>query len=180
MQYAVKPDLFFTTDVQQELAELEFKIVGTSELEVALVLVGLEEGLGKVPAFQALVHGIGTIPSGPHGRRDAASGEGVRVVGRIAHQGKTVQNVTLESTGNRYQPAYNLVYLGTREKLVQPFLGGFQDVLRVVPAEQESGAEVGDVRFLLRKTPDVAVVNNSVGRRGLPACQYGLLRLLPK
>ena len=55
-----------------------------------------------------------------------------------------------------------MVDLGVREKLVEPFHRGVQNVLAVLARNQESGAEVRDVGFDFWETPDITVVDKIV------------------
>ena len=55
-----------------------------------------------------------------------------------------------------------MVDLRTREELVEPFHREVQNVCSVIVGNQESGAEVRDVGFDFRETPDVAIVDEVV------------------
>ena len=82
--------LVVLVDVQEESAELVFKVVHASKVIVAALLVRLEKFLAQVAAFESFVDGLGTEASGSHGGRYAASGEGVRVVCCVAYEGEVV------------------------------------------------------------------------------------------
>ena len=61
-----------------------------------------------------------------------------------------------------------MVDLRSREELVKPFHRDVQNVCSVIVRNQETGAEVRDVGFDFRETPDVAVVDEVVA---LPECE---------
>ena len=82
--------LFVLVHVEEESAELVFKVVHASKVIVAALLVRLEEFFAQVAAFESFVDGLGTEASGSHGGRYAASGEGVRVVCCVAYEGEVV------------------------------------------------------------------------------------------
>lgn len=85
--------LFALVHVEQESAELVFKVVHASEVIVAALFVRLEEFLAQVAAFEAFVDGLGAEAAGAHCRCYAASGERVRVVRGIAYEGEVVERV---------------------------------------------------------------------------------------
>lgn len=58
--------LFALVHVEQESAELVFKVVHASEVIVAALFVRLEEFLAQVAAFEAFVDGLGAEATGAH------------------------------------------------------------------------------------------------------------------
>ena len=120
--------LFVLVDVQEESAELVFKVVHAAKVIVAALFVRLEEFLAQVAAFEALVDGLGTEPSGAHGGRDAATCKRVRVMGGVANEGKAVECVILENARDGNRASDNVIDFCTREELVQPFHRDVQDV----------------------------------------------------
>ena len=58
--------LFALVHVEQESAELVFKVVHASEVIVAAFFVRLEEFLAQVAAFEAFVDGLGAEATGAH------------------------------------------------------------------------------------------------------------------
>ena len=120
--------LFVLVDVQEESAELVFKVVHAAKVIVAALFVRLEEFLAQVAAFEALVDGLGTEPSGAHGGRDAATCKRVRVMGGVANEGKAVECVILENARDGNRASDNVIDFCTREEPVQPFHRDVQDV----------------------------------------------------
>lgn len=82
--------LLVLVHVEEEPAELVFKVVHATKVIVAAFFVRLEECFAQVAAFESFVDGLGTEASGSHGGRYAASGEGVRVVCCVAYEGEVV------------------------------------------------------------------------------------------
>lgn len=82
--------LFVPVHVEEEPAELVFKVVHASKVIVAAFFVRLEEFFAQVAAFESFVDGLGAEASGAHRGCYAASGEGVRVVCGVAYEGKVV------------------------------------------------------------------------------------------
>ena len=120
--------LFFLVDVQEESAELVFKVVHATEVIVAALFVRLEELFAEVTAFEALVDGLGTEPSGAHGGRDAATCKRVRVMSGVANEGKAVQRVIFQNARDGNHASDNMIDLRSREELVEPFHRDVQDV----------------------------------------------------
>ena len=85
--------LFVLVHVEEESAELVFKVVHASKVIVAAFFVRLEEFLAQVAAFESFVDGLGAEAAGAHCRCYAASGERVRVVSRVANEGEVVERV---------------------------------------------------------------------------------------
>ena len=162
LEHLIELGLFALVDVEQESAELVFKVVHASKVIVAALFVRLEELSAQVTAFEAFVDGLGAEAACAHRSCNAASGKRVRVVGRIAYEGEVVQRVVLEDARNRNDATDDVVDFCTREELVEPFHRDVEDVPFVIVRNQESGAEVRDVGFDFREAPDVAVVNKVV------------------
>ena len=80
-------------DVQQESAELVFKVVHASKVIVAAFLVRLEKFLAQVAAFKSFMDGLGAETACAHCGCYAAAGEGVGVVRRIADEGEVVERI---------------------------------------------------------------------------------------
>lgn len=73
LQNLVEANLVFLVHFQQELAELEFEVVGLAEVVVAALLVGLEELLGQIAGFESFVDGLGAEAARAHCCRNAAA-----------------------------------------------------------------------------------------------------------
>ena len=97
LENAVEFRLFGFVDVVQEPAELAFKVMPTSKVIVAALFVRLEEFLAQVAAFEAFVNGLGAETASAHGRGNSATRKRVRVVRRIADEGKVIERVFLEN-----------------------------------------------------------------------------------
>lgn len=159
LENAVEFRLFGFVDVVQESAELAFKVMPTSKVIVAALFVRLEEFLAQVAAFEAFVDGLGAETASAHGRGYSATRKRVRVVCRIADEGKVVERVFFENARNGNNSAYDVVDSCFGEELVQPFHGDIENVPVVFVCNPESGTEVRDVGFDFRETPDVPVVD---------------------
>ena len=85
--------LVVLVDVEQESAELVFKVVHASKVIVTTLFVCLEELFAQVTAFESFVDGLGAEAAGAHCRCYTASGEGVGVVRRIADKGEVVERI---------------------------------------------------------------------------------------
>lgn len=85
--------LVVLVDVEQESAELIFKVVHASKVIVTTLFVCLEELFAQVTAFESFVDGLGAEAAGAHCGCYAATGEGVGVVRRIADKGEVVERI---------------------------------------------------------------------------------------
>ena len=154
--------LLVLVDVEQEPAEFVLKVVHASKVIVAALFVGLEESFAQVAAFESFVDGLGAESASSHCRCNAASGEGVRVVGCVADEGEVVERVVFQNARNGDDSTDNVVDSCSREELVEPFHRDIENVPVVLACNQESSAEVRDVGFLFGEAPDVAVVDKVV------------------
>ena len=96
LQNLVEFRLVWLVDVEQKSAEFVLEVMHATKVIVAALFISFEECFAQVAAFEAFVDGLGTEPSGAHGRRDAASGKRVRVVRGIANEGKAVERVIFQ------------------------------------------------------------------------------------
>src|SRR5574344_1616231 len=77
----------------------------------------------------------------------------------IADGGKAVQYIRFQGTGNRDKAAHDLIDLRIRIQFLKPAERHAFDAFASIRTHQEPGAEIRDIRFPLRETPDITVVN---------------------